>query len=99
MTKRKRSIAKNNEHGAALAIAVLNFVRPYFLDEALAISKVSGHCDLTREDGYEQTVDRIIADYCPNAPDHIGISISSEVRRLSDILSSSNALRRALAAK
>jgi len=94
--KRKRSRPKVNDmHGAALAIVILNFVRPHFQDEASAIAKVSGHWDLTREDGYERTVDRIIADYCPlGAPD--SIAISREACRLRDLLQSSAELMRAL---
>jgi hypothetical protein len=92
---RKRSSAKNDEHAAALAIVVLNFVRPNFKDEAYAISELSGHMDLTRKDGYEQTVDRIIADYCPlGAPDER--AISSEACRLRNLLQSSKELMRAL---
>ena len=95
MIKRKRSSAKNDEHGAALAIVVMDFVRPYFKDEALAISKVSGHCDLTRIDGYDETVKRIIADYCPlGAPDDA--VIAREACKLRDILRSSDELMRAL---
>jgi hypothetical protein len=97
-TKRKRSSPKNDVEGAALAVVVLNFVRPNFKDEALAISEMSGHMDLTREDGYEQTVDRIIADYCPlGAPDDA--AIGGEACRLRDILRSSDELMRALGAK
>jgi hypothetical protein len=92
---RKRSSAKNDEHGAALAIVVLNFVRPNFKDEADAIAEVSGHCDLTREDVYEQTVARIEKEYCPlGAPDYA--AISSEACKLRDLLQSSKELMRAL---
>jgi hypothetical protein len=94
-TKRKRSSSKNDVEGAALAIAVLNFMRPDFMARSYAIP-ASGHLDLTRDDGYEQTVDRIIQDYCPQATDSIAISISSEVRRFMDILRSSGELTRAL---
>jgi hypothetical protein len=93
-TKRKRSSAKNDEHGAALAIAVCNFVRPDFMARSYAIP-ASGHVDLTREDGYDQTAERIIADYCPlGTPDDA--AIGREACRLRDILQSSDELMRAL---
>jgi hypothetical protein len=95
-TKRKRSSPKNDEHGAALAIAVLRFVRPHFEDEATEIAKVSGHLDLTREDGYDQTVERIEREYCPmGAPDYV--AMVQEAKRIHELLLSSNALIRALA--
>jgi hypothetical protein len=96
--KRKRSSAKNDVQGAALAIVVLNFVRPYFRDESSAIAEVSGHDDLTRRDGYEMTVERIIADYCPlgvRIADEL--AISSEACQLRDLLQSSKELMHALA--
>jgi hypothetical protein len=92
---RKRSSKVNDVEGAALAIVVLNFVRPYFQDESSAIAEVSGHDDLTRRDGYEQTVERIVADYCPlGAPDEF--AISREACRLRDVLQSSKELMWAL---
>jgi hypothetical protein len=92
---RKRPRPKNDVKGAALAIVVLNFVRPYFKDEAHAICEVSGHLDLTRKDGYEQTVERIIADCCPLGAAN-QVAIGDEACRLTDLLQSSKELMRAL---
>jgi hypothetical protein len=88
---RGESSSKNDVHGAALAIAVLNFVRP---DLRSFVIPKSGHVDLTRKDGYDETVRRILEDYCL-ATD--SIAVFSEARRLHDVLLSSDSLIRALA--
>ena len=92
---RASSSKLNDVHGAALAIAVLNFMRP---DLRTPVIPTSGHLDLTRKDGYDQTVDMIFGDYCPVAADHLEeTAVFWEARRLYDTLSSSGALNRALA--
>jgi hypothetical protein len=78
------SASKSNDvHGAALAIAVLNFMRP----------------NLIRKDGlkYDQTVNKILGDYFPRGSGHMEESaVFGEARRLRGILSRSGALIRAL---
>jgi hypothetical protein len=93
--KASTSRASNDVHGAALAIAVLNFMRPNFRTPVIP---ASGHLDLTRKDGYDQTVDKILGDYFPVAADQMEENaVFWEAHRLKGVLASSGALIRALA--
>ncbi len=75
--------ASNDVHGAALAIAVLNFMQP----------------DLIRSDRkYDRMVDKIFGDYLPLSADHTEEDmVFWEARRLKEVLSGSDVLIHALA--